>query len=529
MIKLLIVDDEYIVIESIRFIIEKHIPDVEIVGTARSGREAIEKALSLKPDIILMDIHIPGINGIEAIRHIKASNHDAIFVIISAYEYFQYAKEAVKLGVQEYLLKPLNKNKLIKIIHEICEIIETRREAVKREMILMEKINIIIPHMEGQFISSQLFNDCTQDNLPFYEEIFGMDLGSGYVMMALVDSTAGNSREEGLQNSLMKQQLFDLFTMQLKNLGPCLIGPPLLDRIVAYIPVDKVADSEIKNKAADLAKTVVVKLNQKIHISYKIGIGRAYPIEHLARSYQEAYRAASAYHKDKVAHFEDMAPSLQIHYPSDGERILLERILQGDVKEALEAFYDIFQGHICCGENFQMTKLKLIELFMLIQRVIPLEMNEGENPEIDYLFQLLEARDSSSLQLIYVNYLKNLLMRLQETKNKNLNGLILDAIAYIEENYRENISLDDVAKKINMSYHHFSRFFKESTGKNFIDYLTELRIDRARETLKDKTFNIKEICYEVGYTDPNYFSKIFKKSTGLTPTEYRNNVVSQER
>lgn len=176
-----------------------------------------------------------------------------------------------------------------------------------------------------------------------------------------------------------------------------------------------------------------------------------------------------------------------------------------------------------------MTKSKLIELFMLIQRVIPLEMNEGENPEIDYLFQLLEARDSSSLQLIYVNYLKNLLMRLQETKNKNLNGLILDAIAYIEENYRENISLDDVAKKINMSYHHFSRFFKESTGKNFIDYLTELRIDRAREILKDKTFNIKEICYEVGYTDPNYFSKIFKKSTGLTPTEYRNNVVSQER
>ena len=150
MIKLLIVDDEYIVIESVKFIIENHVKDVEVVGTANTGREAIEKALYLKPDVIFMDIRMPGINGIDAIRQIKNSINEVFFVIVTAYEYFNYAKEAVNLGVYEYLLKPINKNKVIETLNNIQEIIISRRQAVQREMFLKEKINKILPLMEGQ-------------------------------------------------------------------------------------------------------------------------------------------------------------------------------------------------------------------------------------------------------------------------------------------------------------------------------------------------------------------------------------------
>lgn len=533
MIKLLIADDEYIVIESVKFIIEKHVPNVEVVGTARSGREAIEKALSLKPDIILMDIHIPGINGIEAIRHIKASHCDAIFVIISAYEYFQYAKEAVKLGVQDYLLKPLNKNKLIKVIDEICQIIEARREAVKREMLLMEKINNILPHMEGQFILSQLFNDSCQKNLSFYEEIFGMDLSYGYVMMAVVEAPEAAVKAEGLKNSLLKQQFYELFTMRLKNASDCLVGLPHLDRIVAYIPIDSTMDAyEIKNNAIGLAKGIISKLNKSLQLPYQFGLGRAYPIEHFSKSYQEAHMAASIYHKDTVTHYEDvhLLPASLEDYPHQLEKIFLDRILIIDTKGALEAFSKIFQWlSRVYGDNCQKMKSKLLELFILTQRVVPYEVGEREPGERDYLLEILEINDIKDLNITYINYLRSLLARLEETKNCKLSGLILSALRYIEENYRDNIGLDDVAKQINMSYHHFSKFFKESTGKNFVDYLTELRVEKAKEILKDKTINIKEICYEVGYTDPNYFSKIFKKSTGMTPTEFRNYAISQER
>lgn len=171
MIKLLIADDEQIVIESLKFIVEKYIDGVEVVATAASGREAIEKTLNLKPDVVFMDIHMPGINGMDAIRHIKSIHQDVVFVIITAYEYFQYAKDAVNLGVFDYLLKPLNKNKIINVLQDISNKVEAKREALQKEMILRERINKIIPHMEEQFIYAQLFHSDITKDLDFYQEI----------------------------------------------------------------------------------------------------------------------------------------------------------------------------------------------------------------------------------------------------------------------------------------------------------------------------------------------------------------------
>jgi two-component system response regulator YesN len=144
MLKLLIADDEYLVLDSIKMIVSKNIKDVVVVATASTGREAIETSISLKPDIVFMDIHMPGIDGVEAIKQIKKVNNDTMFVIITAYEYFDYAKEALNLGVFEYLLKPVNKNKLIETINNIKINIEMKRSNLIREIELKEKMNRII-------------------------------------------------------------------------------------------------------------------------------------------------------------------------------------------------------------------------------------------------------------------------------------------------------------------------------------------------------------------------------------------------
>jgi len=118
-IKLLIADDEQIVLDSLKFIIENNCHDVDVIGFAKSGREAIEKADALRPDVIFMDIRMPGIDGIEAIKRIKEIHNDIEFVIITAYDYFNYAKEAIKLDVVDYLLKPMNKNKVIDTVLKV--------------------------------------------------------------------------------------------------------------------------------------------------------------------------------------------------------------------------------------------------------------------------------------------------------------------------------------------------------------------------------------------------------------------------
>lgn len=531
MIKLLIVDDEYIVIESVKFIIENHVKDVEVVGTANTGREAIEKALYLKPDVIFMDIRMPGINGIDAIRQIKNSINEVFFVIVTAYEYFNYAKEAVNLGVYEYLLKPINKNKVIETLNNIQEIIISRRQAVQREMLLKEKINKILPLMEGQFIYSQLFNGKSINDIDFYEDIFGLSIRYGYVMMAIVEEYDRTEREENLKDSLAKQKLYELFSYELKDLSQCLIGPPLLDRVVAYIPVEISMDEyEIRNKSIDIATKIGERINHKVNISFKIGIGRSYSIEHFSKSCNEAYMAGSVSYDERVIHFEDIAFSQarDVSYPVNKEKILTYKMIIGDDSGALEVFEEIFWW---LSENYKddLDKIKsnLIELLIVVKRGVAVEIKENDIFEKNFLMEMIKTKNAMELRSSYLNYLKNFIVNLAEFRQRELSGLISKAIKYINENYHENISLDDVAKEMNMSYHYFSKFFKESVGKNFVDYLTELRIEKSKNMLKDLGISIKEICNEIGYCDPNYFSKIFKKATGMTPTEYRTNSVSQ--
>ena len=532
MIKLLIADDEPIVIESIQFIIDKFIDDVVVVGTANSGREAIEKAIYLKPDVILMDIRMPGINGIEAIRQIKQTNQDIAFVIITAHEYFEYAKDAVNLGVQEYLIKPLNKNKLIDTLKELSQVIANKREAIQREIALKERINMIIPHMEGQFVYSQLFNGRVIRDLAFYEDIFNMKIKYGYVIMAIVDELESDLKEEQLTNSIQKHKFYEVFSQELKCMVSCLIGPPLLDRTVAYIPADINEDIYvIRNNSIDMANKLVERINKRVNLSFKIGVGRCHSIENFTKSCDEAYMAVFFAGTEIVTHIEDIQLSRRSNptYPLNNEKLTIQRILIGDIDGALEVFEEIFRWlSVNFKEDIDKIKSKLMELLIVVRRTIPYVMEENDITDEAFLTYLFKVKDTNELKISFINYFKGMVTSFQKHREKELRGLISEALIYINNNYDKDISLDGVAKEINMSYHYFSKFFKDAVGKNFIDYLTDLRIEKSKELLKDVSLSIKSICYNVGYSDPNYFSKIFKKTTGITPTEYRANLSSQE-
>ena len=126
-----------------------------------------------------------------------------------------------------------------------------------------------------------------------------------------------------------------------------------------------------------------------------------------------------------------------------------------------------------------------------------------------------------ALRRDFVQMLSSLSEQMALQKEDECSQIIRDAKAYIENHVYKDISLDLVAKEVNISPYYFSKIFKEEIGENFIDYITNIRIERAKKLLRDKTLSIKEICMEVGYKDPNYFSRLFKKSVGFTPTEYR--------
>lgn len=525
MIKLLIADDEYLVLDSLKMIISRDMECIDIVGTASTGREAVEKAIELKPDIIFMDIHMPGIDGIEAIRQIKTAGSSALFVIITAYDFFDYAKEAINLGVSEYILKPINKSKVIETLNYLCNTIKQNRKLLLREVELKERINRIIPLIEGQFVSYQLFTSGTIKDIEFYEGIFNMSLRKGYALTVLLKNFEGKVKEENFKFSLEKQNFYEKFTLELKRICPCLVGNPLLDRITAFIPAAEERDSyEIRNDSIRIARQIIQRIKPGAGIDYTIGIGRSYEIGSFSKSCNEAYMAASVPRGQAVMHYEDITPSSNIPdtYPAQKEALFANRMLTGNMQGAREVFRDIYLWLISSySEDMDKIKSKLIDLLFVIEKALPYKISTFSKSKQSYILSILKTTGKEALENQYIHIISELSDEIQAQIRSEIDGIIPRVLKYLNDNYFKEITLADAARSVNLSYHYFSKIFKDEVGKNFSDYLTELRIEKSMRFLENQRLSIKEVCHRIGYNDPNYYCKIFKKITGMTPTEYR--------
>ena len=530
MYKLLIADDEQIVLDSIKFIIEKSFNDVIVAGTARSGREAIEKAESLKPDIIFMDIKMPGINGIEAIKEIRSRLNNVMFVILTAYDQFDFAKEALKLEVMEYLLKPVNRDKIVKTVRKTVEVISRNREKWKRELEMKERLESVLPILESGFIYSMLFFDDHSRELDSYREILELEEEGGYIVTvklgeAKKDVAAGNRAGAGINNQTFYACFRDVFKGKCK----CLIGPLMLNRIFVFIPVSaKEDESYMKHEAISIAEHVYNALMEKLGVDIFIGIGRVYcDLENIPRSYEESLRAVNFLAGSGLMHIMDVPVEAGYvsEYPYEKEKLLLDKAASGETEVCIQAFNEIYEWLFKeYPASLRSIKKKLLELMVLIHRLGCNYKIEDEGYFIagDYIEDFLSIEDPVELKVCCRERIEHVSQAISDLKENRVNsGLILKAMKYIKENYQNEITLEDISREVNISSHYFSKLFKDEVGENFIDYITSLRIQKSKELLTENQLRIKEICFEIGYGDPNYFSRIFKKVVGITPTEYK--------
>lgn len=530
MYRLLIADDEQIVLDSIKFIVEKNFTDVVVAGTARSGREAIEKAETLKPDIIFMDIKMPGINGIEAIREIRSRLNNVMFVILTAYDQFDFAKEAVKLEVVDYLLKPVNREKIVITVKKCIEIISSNREKWKRELELKERLESVLPILENGFIYSMLFSDEHSKEIDSYRDILKLNEECGYIITVKFGETKNEGNIGNKEGLCVKSQTFyRYFRDVFKGKCKCLIGPLMMNRIFVFIPVSVKEDEyAMKLETVSIAKYVYDSLSEKVDVDISIGIGRAYcTLEEISRSYEESLRAAKFLTGGGFMHIMDVpveAGSVS-EYPCAQEKLLLDKVAVGDTDACIQAFGQIYDWLLKqYPSSLRTIKKRLLELMVLIRRT-------GYNCKIedeayfktgDYIEDFLSIEDSVELKVWCRERIERVSKGISDMREKRVNSsLILKAMKYIKENYKIEITLEDIAREVNISPHYFSKLFKDEVGENFIDYITSLRIQKSKELLSENNLSIKEICFEIGYGDPNYFSRIFKRIVGITPTDYK--------
>jgi two-component system, response regulator YesN len=525
--RLLIADDEKIVLDAMKYIIENNFKNVITLETARSGREAIEKAEMYNPDIILMDIRMPGINGIEAIREIKNRHLKTIFIIVSAYEQFDFAKEAVKLGVTDYILKPIAKKNLISAIESAMDKISGEREIRKKELENIEKYQNIIPLLEYGFIYSMLLGENYSLEISQFKEIFNFNEDGGYIMIVKVEEKDESKYLGDKIEFESGQTYYSVLRDALKCKCQCLVGPVVLNKVVVFVSSPDKEEYSQRLDAYEIASYMNHKLNSFTDkLNFYIGMGSYKKFDNISVSYDEAQR--SLFYKNKeIVHIKDILEerSILAEYPKDQENKLLEAIALCEKEKAVEAFDYIYEWiHMNFKDSFEDGKSKLMELMVIVHRTAfdcGFKDKEGKS----YLLDLNSNTDYLKLENWCKERIIYILSSLSALEKKKINRIIVMAKDFIYKNYVNDITLEDVSREVCVSPHYFSRLFKEETSENFIEYLTKVRINKAKELMESTDLSIKDICFKIGYTDPNYFSRLFKKIEKVTPSEYMKNLI----
>lgn len=527
----MLADDEGIVIDSLRFIIEKNFNGDCVVEHASTGRSVIELAEKFKPDIAIMDIQMPGINGIDAMKEIRKTNNSVIFIVMTAYDKFNYAKEAINLGVLEYLTKPVNHMVVVKVLQKAMDIIEEERKKRSNDLMIREKLEIVVPIIESDFIYAILSGDSFDGANVDFKSLLGIRAEYGMIMVM----EFGDSIEEGrLTNpvgvSVKAQSFYQVIRGYLKEEFPCVVGPIMVNKIVIFLPNNKPQlEYDERTSLIEMIRRLIRDLSKKIDLQFKVGIGSVTPLKRLGDSYKEALMATHN-SKWRVVHVKDLPVGCEYadDYPIDMEKMLFDMIdkgnLEGTKTEANRFFDWMIEYYPDCMMDI---KLKVLEFILFSEQKAFLSggMTYYFRYRKDYLTTIMQIDNFEHLRKWFLDKVAEACRNIITRKEEQASGIITKAKVFIENNYSKDISLDDVSRIVDISPYYFSKLFKEETGENFIEYLTNIRIEKAKKLLQNKEVSIKNICADTGYSDPNYFSRIFKKQVGVTPTEYRDKVV----
>ena len=481
MYNVLIVDDEEPVLESYSFMLESGVPGFSLAGKARSGYEAIKLIHALAPDVVFMDINMPGLDGLDTIEEVHGKFPDTVFVLSTAYERFDLARRAIPLGVHEYLVKPVTKRMFTETLASIAAKLDKRK--LTREEDSGDSL-------ECDFLRRGIWKPLDEARWRRYRDALSLESDSGTVAFVGIDPEGGNFFPDlNAKLSLVRRFLFA------DHLGLGMYFFPGADEALA-----------VRETLEDAVRSVVPPT-----VAAFSGVGQTRPWGDLRKSCAEAL--------DDINRKKNTG-EVRIR---ERMRIIALRRKNGlaDYGELLSLFA-AYRDEVVSAYGLGVAKAKLATVFtLLIDDVLPcLKTHSEEAPPLDPVEELGPLADVPSI----VSWSEQAFERVYEIARLKKAGEfpvpLVRAIAYIGENYSRQIQLADAAEAASVSSAYLSRLFGEHTGSSFVDYLTALRSERAERLIRENRMSIKEVSFATGYQDPNYFSKIFRKIGGVSPTMY---------
>lgn len=535
-IKVFLVEDEMVIRRGIKNSIDWEKEGYIFCGEASDGELAYPMIIKEKPDILITDIRMPFMDGLELCKLVKKELPNIKILILSGYDEFDYAKEAIRLGVTEYLLKPISSGKLLEALNGVSESI--RREKEDKDLVrkYMEEMRENTEHEKQKFFEQMIAGNLSMADALETGKKYEMNLSAGMYNLLLFRFTLGKeNRKSG--------ELLGEAEYAIKKLTERLEYVFEFQRDVEGWAFLLMADNEeqMSERVKELSKDLEEIMKNYSTITYFGGIGQPVArLRELEESFREAERALAArftMELNRIISVEDirMAQNVDtlddIEITSFGEiektRTMLEKFLNNGAEDEIDEFVDVYINELP-EENL---KSVLMRQYIIMDAYIVMmsfcEKIEGIEGEMQAQSEELKNSMKTIQTLEEIkNYIRMLLKKIIGVRDTISGRRYSDIIEIAKDQIRktymsDEISLNTIAAEVGMSPSYFSSIFSKEMGKTFVEYLTEIRMDRAKELLMCSSMKTSEIGYEVGYKDPHYFSYIFKKTQNCTPKEFR--------
>lgn len=531
--KVLLIDDEAEIREGMAARIPWEELGLKICGTAENGLEALELAEKKHPDIIITDIQMPFMDGLTFIQKAQKMLPLSKFIVFSGYERFEYAQKAVSLHVTEYLLKPFSAQDLVEVlIHTKNEMHQEKQQRRNLE-VLQQQFQENLPLLRQNFLLSCMSGIVTEESIIQQSASFHLKAKESYSVLLFDTGSLKNSThfkgQEALYMMSIKQFVID-------NLSPLVENETFVfgEYVVSLLIPQKAFDVDHLMKHVNEICREVSRENGEMVVA-----GMSQIVSELAQlpvAYEQAQDAlAYSYRLDRqewfATYIKDVVQPKSLLILTEKEERQLTNLLKlgstDDLEQMITAIFDkIKHQHL----SFQNYRVYLIEHLTLLLRVVTAYGFDPQQVFQEDVMKKIEILDKLSLEEMLSWFLQKSIQLNQEIQMTNIDSgkaAINKAKWLVKEQYQNpDLSIEDISKELFLSSAYFSSIFKKETGQSFVSYLTQERLKQAAhllETTSDKSYMIAE---KVGYSEPNYFSYVFKKHYGLSPSKYRNQGVS---
>ncbi|WP_195945485.1 response regulator transcription factor [Paraclostridium bifermentans] len=489
MYKLYLLDDEPFILEGLKYIIDWEEHGFDVVGTSSNGEDGFNFIKNEDVDLIITDIMMPKMTGLELISNLKKINHNAKFIVLSAFQEFQYAKEAISMGAENYLTKPIDEDELIQTIEEVKK---------KIEKIKLEKVDTKI--FKNDLILKLICNK-NNDGILDRLKLEGVNLNYKGLCVVIVEFAEGVNINNLILNHI--DNLDYEYCVNLQN------------QILIIMDKESLSKDILRNLKDNLNSIA----KEEVYISRGKFVDS---IDNLNCSYQ----SAKDIHEYKLVYpniswireYKEKSYNLENIDYIDFDH-LKKLLLNKDNKESLNYIESIF-SKLKNDENLtvKQIKTKSIEVFLNVYNYF----NDSKIIKgLDlYLEKVINSVNLDQIQIELNNMIKHRQSKLEETDD-SISPIILKLLRNIEKNYSKDLNLKEISETYNINSIYLGQLFQKETGILFSDYLNNFRVNKAKNLLVETSLKAAEIGELVGYANKNYFYRKFKDIVGITPSEWR--------